>query len=80
MLVASWGDRAKILGSAGIQHCTHCNNDAEQFLIEVRKKIKLMFVPVGSFPKGKFVVCPICNARRPVDDAEAAEIVRKSLL
>lgn len=80
MLVASWGDRATVLGSAGVQHCTHCNNDTELFLIEVRKKIKFMFVPVGSFPKGKYVVCPICNAKRAVNDAEAADIVRRSIL
>lgn len=79
MLVASWGDRAHLLGSGGTRTCKRCNNTNEHALIDVRTNIKLMFIPVGSLKKGKNVVCPVCTEMTPVGDSEAARLVRESM-
>ena len=79
MFVASWGDRSHVLGSGGVRTCKRCSNTREHLLIEVRTKVKLMFVPVGSLKKGKHLVCPVCSEMTRLDDSEAARLVRETI-
>ena len=78
-MVASWGNKADVLCSGGSRLCARCHNTTEHLLVDVRTRIKLMFVPVGSVKRGKKLVCPVCSHVTPVDDATAAELVRAQL-
>jgi hypothetical protein len=79
MFVASWGDNVSVIGSAGTNACVNCKNTREHLLVDVRKKVSVMFLPVGSFAKGKYTVCPVCREMTKVNDGEAARLVLESL-
>ena len=79
MFVAGWGDNVEMLATAGPLSCDRCNNNAEHALVDVRKKISVMFVPVAKLRKGKFLVCTICLERTSVSDADAAAIVQAAI-
>lgn len=56
--------------------CSHCNNTVIFKLMQRVKKFTMYFIPITSWHKQFYVVCPICNYGQDIS-IEKAELLKQ---
>ena len=71
MVVVSWKLQFEPLSAAGSPRCVHCGNRAPHLLVQKKRGVKVMFVPVYKGSAGYATLCTICSHISPIDDEKA---------
>lgn len=61
ILIAGYGRRAKALGEGPTIDCPNCGNTVPTIVFETSKRATLMFIPVATWKKEYWLVCPVCE-------------------
>lgn len=56
--------------------CPHCNNTVDFELVQRVKKFTMYFIPVASWHKQFYTVCPICDWGQEIS-LEKAELLKQ---
>jgi hypothetical protein len=81
VVIFGFGDgRSKDLGPVAPATCANCHNDVFLHEVQSEQQFSLYFVPLGSYNKNEYLLCPICHSGvnlRP-GDTEAVKEMRAS--
>ncbi len=62
VVIFGWGDgKSKDLGEVAPATCPQCHNDVFLHEVESEKQFSLYFIPLGSYKKNLYLLCPICQ-------------------
>jgi hypothetical protein len=67
VVVFGWGDgRSKDLGEVAPTTCPNCHNDVYLHEVQSEKQFSLYFIPLGSYQRNHYMLCPICQFGVPL--------------
>ena len=77
LLLLGFGNKdTKVLGRGNPIVCPNCNNERRWQVVEVKKKISLYFIPVATYARDYYYLCPVCRLGEELQGIDAA---RKTL-
>jgi hypothetical protein len=79
MIVAGWRKKFHVVANAGIRACANCHHDAQHFLLQEKREIRLYFVPIARWKGKQVLVCSVCSFQTVTAGVEAQEIVRANI-
>ncbi len=77
VVVFGWGDaKAQDFGEVAPANCPQCHNDVFLHRIRSEKQFSLYFIPLGSYRKDEYLVCPICHFALQIEAANNTAVER----
>ncbi len=78
VVIMGWGDgKSKDMGEVAPTTCPQCHNDVFLHEVQSEKQFSLYFIPLGSYSKNRYLLCPICHfgvPLRPEDQAATSNM------
>jgi len=73
VVIMGWGDgKSKDLGEVAPTTCPQCHNDVFLHEVQSEKQFSLYFIPLGSYSKNRYLLCPICHFGVPLQPGDQA--------
>ena len=73
VVIMGWGDgKSKDLGEVAPTTCPQCRNDVFLHEVQSEKQFSLYFIPLGSYNKNRYLLCPICQFGVPLQPGDEA--------
>ena len=73
VVIMGWGDgKSKDLGEVAPTTCPQCHNDVFLHEVQSEKQFSLYFIPLGSYSKNRYLLCPVCHFGVPLQPGDQA--------
>ncbi len=73
--IFGWGKQKRTdYGPINKQKCSHCNNEVSFRLTSISKFFSIFFIPIFSYSRERFLICPICSYNQKLEDKKFEEL------